>query len=212
MLRAPADSITVPACDTRRGTRPRARRQIDFASIRDVRRAGRRRVSHQRLLARRGLRGHARLPARAGRRDPRGGSVRLGHHGTRPRRPARARRAARRGQFRDHDAAPGRDPRGTCVSDGDRRRRLAAAPAHAPDHRAAHAHGRADRFGRRPRAADHRRRRPPGDRLRTGDAQRPGQERRPARGPARVRPHQGRRAGAHAGSYGTRARSVRRAP
>ena len=42
--------------------------------------------------------------------------------------------------------------------------------------------------------------------------ERPGQERRPAGGPACVRPHQGRRAGAYAGSYGTRAGSVRRAP
>ena len=118
--------------------------------------------------------------------------------------------AARRGQFRDDDSAAGRDPRGTCVSDGDRRRRLAAAPADAPNHRAAHAHGRANRFDGRPCAADHRRRRPPGDRVRTGDAERPGQERRAAGGPACVRPHPGRRAGAYAGSYGTRARSVRR--
>ena len=159
MLRAPADSITVTPAIARRGTRPRARRQVDFAPLRACSPRSPTASRTSAATHRRRLRRHARLPARRWAwRSARPARPRRDRR-PRPRRPARAGRAARRRQLGDHDAAAVRDPRGTPVPDRDQRRRLAAAPAHAAGHRAAHADGRADRVRRRPAAADHRRRR-----------------------------------------------------
>ena len=106
---------TPPSC-RRRGASPAGRACPGDKSISHryamFARAGRRRLHHQRLFARRRLRRHAGLPARrSGPASRRTGRPRVRNRGPRPARAAARRRPAGRRQFRDDDAAHVRHPR-----------------------------------------------------------------------------------------------------
>ena len=154
--------VTVAARGTRRGARPRPRRQIDFPPLRDARRAGRRRVSPS-TGTRPAPTAPPRSPAcaRSASRSARRDRHALAIDGTRPRRPARARRrrSTRSIPARRCGCWPGssrRHPFRTVIGgDASLRRR----PMRRVIEPLTRMGARIDVDGR-PSAADHRRRRP----------------------------------------------------